>query len=213
LALADFDQRRRLAAHRGRSGVRWSGPVRRTAAAPSRPHADRPRRAGSANGARRAGSAAHRAPACGARRARLSGPQSTLRAGGVGSGHSRRVGIPQMIALALDRVSRDFVAPDGRSYRAIDDVSLAIPSGAFVALVGPSGCGKSTLLNIAAGLVAPTLGQVYVAGEELRGLNRHATYMFQQDALLPWKDVRDNVALGLTLGGIARAEAHARTEQ
>jgi len=115
--------------------------------------------------------------------------------------------------LELDRVSRDFTAPDGRVYRAIDDVSLAIEPGAFVAFVGPSGCCKSTLLNIAAGLLAPTAGSVRVDGTPLGGVNRHATYMFQQDALLPWKTVRDNVALGLTLGGAGRADAHARADQ
>jgi len=116
-------------------------------------------------------------------------------------------------ALELDRISRDFFAPDGRSYRALEDVSLSIPAGAFVAIVGPSGCGKSTLLNIVAGLLAPTAGSVRVEGTALAGLNRHATYMFQQDALLPWKTVRDNVALGLTLAGSSKAEAHARANQ
>ena len=117
-----------------------------------------------------------------------------------------------MIALELERVSRDFTTPDGRGYRALDDISLSISSGSFVAIVGPSGCGKSTLLNIAAGLLAPSTGIVRVDGEPLAGLNRRATYMFQQDALLPWKTVRENVALGLTLSGAAKAEAHARAD-
>jgi NitT/TauT family transport system ATP-binding protein len=115
-----------------------------------------------------------------------------------------------MIALELVHVSRDFTTPDGRGYRALDDISLSIPAGAFIAIVGPSGCGKSTLLNMAAGLLTPSAGEVRVDGEPLTGLNRRATYMFQQDALLPWKTVRDNVALGLTLGGTAKADAHAR---
>ena len=115
-----------------------------------------------------------------------------------------------MNALELDRVSRDFTTPAGAAYRAIDEISLAIPAGAFVAIVGPSGCGKSTLLNVAAGLLPPSSGRVRVAGETLSGLNRQATYMFQQDALLPWKTVRDNVALGLTLAGVARADAQSR---
>ena len=115
-----------------------------------------------------------------------------------------------MNALEIERVSRDFTTPDARSYRAIDEISLAVPAGAFVAIVGPSGCGKSTLLNVVAGLLPPSSGMVRVAGETLTGLNRHATYMFQQDALLPWKTVRDNVALGLTLAGAARADAHSR---
>jgi NitT/TauT family transport system ATP-binding protein len=117
-----------------------------------------------------------------------------------------------MNALQLEDVSRDFATPDGRVYRALAGISLTVPAGAFVAVVGPSGCGKSTLLNIVAGLLPPTSGVVRVDGEPLAGLNRHATYMFQQDALLPWKTVRDNVALGLTLGGATRSEAHARAD-
>ena len=102
-----------------------------------------------------------------------------------------------MNALELDRVSREFTSPDGRVYRALEDITLSVPAGAFAAIVGPSGCGKSTLLNVVAGLLPATSGSVRVAGRPLEGLNRHATYMFQQDALLPWKTVRDNVALGL----------------
>jgi NitT/TauT family transport system ATP-binding protein len=117
-----------------------------------------------------------------------------------------------MIELRLDRVSRDFELPAGESYRVLDDISLDIGVGAFVAIVGPSGCGKSTLLNIAAGLLRPTTGRVVAGGADLAGLNRRATYLFQQDALLPWKNVRDNVALGLTLAGVARAEAGARAD-
>ena len=117
-----------------------------------------------------------------------------------------------MTAVALERVSRDFAGPDGSPYRALEDVSLEIAAGAFVAIVGPSGCGKSTLLNIAAGLVAPTTGLVRVAGETLAGLNRQAAYMFQHDALLPWKSVRDNVAVGAMFGarGKERSARQAR---
>ncbi len=64
----------------------------------------------------------------------------------------RRAGWPPargvMTALEFDRVSREFTAPDGREYRALDDISFTVPAGAFVAVVGPSGCGKSTLLNL-----------------------------------------------------------------
>src|SRR2546421_4170724 len=98
-----------------------------------------------------------------------------------------------MTAVDLDHVSCDFLTPDGRGYRALDDISLSIAAGSFTAIVGPSGCGKSTLLNIAAGLLAPSAGSVRVDGEGLSGLNRRATYIFQQDALLPWKTVRENV--------------------
>src|SRR4051794_29326555 len=117
-----------------------------------------------------------------------------------------------MIAIELDRVTRDFVTPDGRGYRALEDISLSVAAGSFVAIVGPSGCGKSTLLNIVAGLLAPTAGTVHIEGDLLTGLNRRATYMFQQDALLPWKSVRENVGLGLTLAGVAKTEVHARAD-
>jgi len=115
--------------------------------------------------------------------------------------------------LELDRVTRAFATPDGRTYCTLQDISLSVSSGSFVAIVGPSGCGKSTLLNIVAGLLPPSSGRVRVGDEELAGLNRRATYMFQQDALLPWKDVRDNVALGLVLAGRARADAHRRADE
>jgi NitT/TauT family transport system ATP-binding protein len=114
--------------------------------------------------------------------------------------------------LEFDRVARDFLAPDGRMYRALDEVSFVVPSGTFVAIVGPSGCGKSTLLHVAAGLIPQTAGRVRVGDSVLDGLNRSATYMFQQDALLPWKTVRDNVALGLVLAGVGRAEAAGRAD-
>jgi NitT/TauT family transport system ATP-binding protein len=118
-----------------------------------------------------------------------------------------------MSALEFENVTREFEKPGGGTYRVLDDISFSVPAGAFVAIVGPSGCGKSTLLNIAAGLLAPTSGRVRVEGDNLGGLNRRATYMFQQDALLPWKNVRENVALGLLLAGTARAESNARADE
>ncbi|HEY2906911.1 MAG TPA: ABC transporter ATP-binding protein [Vicinamibacterales bacterium] len=114
--------------------------------------------------------------------------------------------------IALEHVTRDFESPSGATYRAIDDVSVTIGAGTFSAIVGPSGCGKSTLLNIVAGLLPASRGTVRVGGDPLQGVNRRATYMFQQDALLPWKDVRENVALGLTLAGTARREAAERAD-
>jgi len=117
-----------------------------------------------------------------------------------------------MIALEFDRVSRHYGTPDGAVYPVVDEISFTIESGAFVAVVGPSGCGKTTLLNLAAGLLASTSGRVLVEGQPLTGLNRRATYLFQQDALLPWKTVRANVALGLRLAGVPRADAEARAD-
>ncbi|HEX7127432.1 MAG TPA: ABC transporter ATP-binding protein [Thermodesulfobacteriota bacterium] len=87
------------------------------------------------------------------------------------------------------------------------DISLDIAEGTFVAIVGPSGCGKSTLLNAAAGLLFPPEGRVRVFGEPLSGVNPHAAYLFQQDALLPWRTVLDNVRLGLVFAGVPRRES------
>src|SRR5712672_454009 len=116
------------------------------------------------------------------------------------------------MAVALDDATVAFRLADARVYTAVEQARLSVEHGEFVAIVGPSGCGKSTLLNVAAGLLAPTSGSVRVDGTPLAGINRQATYMFQQDALLPWKTVRDNVALGLTLGGVPRSGAHARAD-
>ena len=73
-----------------------------------------------------------------------------------------------------------------------------------MAIVGPTGCGKSTLLNIAAGLLPPSAGRVDIFGAPLRGLNRQAGYLFQADALFPWKTALENVAIGLETAGMPR---------
>ena len=88
--------------------------------------------------------------------------------------------------------------------------SLAIAPGEFVSVVGPTGCGKSTLLNVAAGLLAPSPGSVTVFGEPLRGLNRSAGYLFQTDALMPWRTALDNVIAGWSSGACRRARRRAQ---
>ena len=108
-------------------------------------------------------------------------------------------------AIELDRVGRSFAGASGQAYTAVRDVTLSIGNGSFLSIVGPSGCGKSTLLNVVAGLIPATEGSVTIYGEPLRGINRRAAYMFQQDALLPWKTVLGNIMLGLTLRGRADA--------
>ena len=90
---------------------------------------------------------------------------------------------------------------------AIERVGFAVPPGQFLALVGPTGCGKSSVLNLVAGLLAPTSGRVLSGGAPVAGVNRDAAYMFQADALLPWKSALDNVLLGPLLRGAPRAQA------
>ncbi|WP_416968910.1 ABC transporter ATP-binding protein [Streptomyces sp. 4F14] len=100
-----------------------------------------------------------------------------------------------------------------QDYTAVSGVELAVPAGRFVSVVGPTGCGKSTLLHAVAGLRTPSSGRVLVDGEPLNGLNRRAGYLFQQDALLPWRTVLDNVAFGLELAGTGKRERLARARE
>ena len=96
------------------------------------------------------------------------------------------------------------------SYTAIADVDLRVGEGEFVAVVGPTGCGKSTLLNVAAGLLRPSAGRVVAFGDALEAINTHAGYMFQSDALMPWRTALANVAVGLEFRGVAGDEANRR---
>src|SRR6185503_6843847 len=115
-------------------------------------------------------------------------------------------------ALALDQITVTFVSQNEARYTAIRNTTLVVRPGEFVSVVGPTGCGKSTLLNIAAGLLAPSGGAVRVFGEALSGLNRRTGYLFQTEALLPWRTALDNVIVGLEFRGVPRAEALAQGE-
>ncbi len=121
-------------------------------------------------------------------------------------------GVP---ALSLESITCTFVAREDRSkrYTAVRDTTLVVAAGEFVSVVGPTGCGKSTLLNVAAGLLEPSTGSVTVLGEPLRGINARAGYLFQQDALMPWRSALDNVTAGLEFRGVDRAEARTRAEE
>jgi NitT/TauT family transport system ATP-binding protein len=118
-------------------------------------------------------------------------------------------------ALELADVTCTFVSREDRAqrYTAVSDVTLAVAPGEFVSVVGPTGCGKSTLLNVAAGLLEPSRGTVQVFGERLRGINRRAGYMFQSEALMPWRTALANVTAGLEFRGVPLAEARRQAEQ
>jgi len=111
-------------------------------------------------------------------------------------------------ALALENITCTFVSRDDRSqrYTALRDTTLAVAPGEFVAVVGPTGCGKSTLLNIAAGLLEPSAGSVSVLGEPLAGINARAGYLFQTEALMPWRTALGNITAGLEFRGLERRE-------
>ncbi|MBA4790144.1 MAG: ABC transporter ATP-binding protein [Rhizobiales bacterium] len=113
-------------------------------------------------------------------------------------------------AVALSGVRITFTGRNGERFTAVENVDLGVADGEFVAIVGPTGCGKSTLLNAAAGLLVPSAGTVAIFGEPLAGLNQRAGYLFQAEALFPWKTALENVAIGLDVAGIAPAEARER---
>ena len=98
-------------------------------------------------------------------------------------------------------------------FPALRGMDLEIAPQRFVALVGPSGCGKSTALSLIAGLDRPTAGTVSVRGTAVDGITHAVGFLFQRDALLPWKNVRDNVGLPLALRGTHATEARDRTAE
>src|SRR2546427_4895260 len=116
------------------------------------------------------------------------------------------------VAVALDDATVAFRVAGDRVYTAVERASLSVAHGEFVAIVGPTGCGKSTLLNVAAGLLKPAGGSVRIFDQPLSGLNRDAGYLFQADALFPWKTAIDNVAIGLEIKGAPRAHALERAQ-
>jgi NitT/TauT family transport system ATP-binding protein len=116
-------------------------------------------------------------------------------------------------AVALNEVVVAFRVARGGTFTAVDRASLGVGDGEFVAIVGPTGCGKSTLLNIAAGLLTPFAGDVEIFGSQLAGLNTQAGYLFQADALFPWKTALDNVAIGLEVAGTPASDARPRAHE
>jgi NitT/TauT family transport system ATP-binding protein len=115
-------------------------------------------------------------------------------------------------AVSLSNVAISFGAK-GAGYTAVRSVNLTVQPGEFLAIVGPTGCGKSTLLNASAGLLRPSSGQVQIFGAPLAGLNSRAGYLFQQDALMPWKTALQNVAVALEPKGVPRAQADKKARE
>ncbi|KAA0125419.1 ABC transporter ATP-binding protein [Methylobacterium sp. P1-11] len=113
--------------------------------------------------------------------------------------------------LTVESVSHAF-AIRGAPLPVLDQVSLAVEPGGFVALLGPSGCGKSTLLRLVAGLEPPDQGAIRVDGDLVEGPDPSRLLVFQDPTLYPWRTVRGNVALGLEARGVGRSRA-ARVDQ
>ena len=111
------------------------------------------------------------------------------------------------IAISLRNVTRRFRPRKRPAFVAIRDVSLDVPEGTFLSVVGPSGCGKSTLLGMISGLQPADGGEVWVRGERVRDVRTDIGFIFQREALLPWKTVLDNVGLALVFRGWPKPEA------
>jgi NitT/TauT family transport system ATP-binding protein len=116
-------------------------------------------------------------------------------------------------AIELINVSRRFLTPDGKSMTAIRDFTMTVERGEFVAVVGPTGCGKSTTLNLVTGLATPSSGEVRVMGGPVDGIDSRIGFVFQTDALFPWRSVLDNVVAGPLYRGVAKDEAYASARQ
>lgn len=119
-----------------------------------------------------------------------------------------------MSLLSIEHLNQAYVDPySGEATVAVGDVSFEIPDGQFVALLGPSGCGKTTVLNVVAGFVAATGGQVRVEGGPVDGPGPDRGVVFQDFALFPWMTVESNIAFGLKMRGVPRAERRARAQE
>jgi len=114
------------------------------------------------------------------------------------------------VAIELSKVSQRFVTPDGRSLTALRDFDMTVRQGEFCAVVGPTGCGKSTTLSLIAGLARPSSGAVRIKGHPVAGIDPGVGFVFQQDAVFPWRNVIDNVAAGPLFRGEGKRQAQDR---
>ena len=113
-------------------------------------------------------------------------------------------------AIVIDDVTLRFATPDGNMMTAIRDFTMTVARGEFACVVGPTGCGKSTTLNLITSLLKPTTGQVRVMGQPVAGISRDIGFVFQADALFPWRSVIENVAAGPLYRGAGKKEAYER---
>src|ERR1700692_1636122 len=112
-------------------------------------------------------------------------------------------------AVALKNVARRFVTPAGEMLSALEDFDLSIAPGEFFAIVGPTGCGKSTTLGLIAGLAKPQGGEVTLFDAPVDGVDRRVGFVFQQDAVFPWRNVLGNVMAGPLFRGQPKDKAEA----
>lgn len=117
-----------------------------------------------------------------------------------------------MDCITLKNVKKEFITGKGDKVAALGNVNLSVPESEFVCILGPSGCGKSTMLRIIAGLESATEGEVIYRGKQIKGAHKEIGMVFQNYSLMPWLNVRDNIALGLDFAGIGKKERLERAE-
>ncbi|GAC1448881.1 MAG: ABC transporter ATP-binding protein [Ktedonobacteraceae bacterium] len=113
-------------------------------------------------------------------------------------------------AIELRDVTKRFMTPNGQAYTALRNLSMTVAPGEFCAVVGPTGCGKSTTLGLISGLERPSVGEVQVMGQTVQDIDPRIGYVFQSDAVFPWKNVLHNVATGPLFRGERKAQAYER---
>src|ERR1700736_6325745 len=110
-------------------------------------------------------------------------------------------------AIELRGVTKRFLTPSGSVFTALRDLDMVVQPGEFCAVVGPTGCGKSTTLALISGLEPASEGEVTVFGKPVNGIAEGIGYVFQSDAVFPWKTVLDNVAAGPRYHGVTTHDA------
>ncbi|SFS11193.1 NitT/TauT family transport system ATP-binding protein [Agrococcus baldri] len=115
--------------------------------------------------------------------------------------------------ISIKDVSHRYTAKGREETVALSNVNLEIEDNEFVTIIGPSGCGKTTLMRAVGGLVQPTEGEITIDGQRVTGPHQQAAVVFQNFALLPWASILDNVAFGLELQGMGKADRIAKAEQ
>ena len=113
--------------------------------------------------------------------------------------------------LSIKDLTHYFIA-DGKRVCAIDDVSLDVKENEFLVLLGPGQCGKTVLLNLIAGLLKPTVGEIFIDGESIQGTDKRIAMVFQQHSVFPWKTVMGNVEIGPKYAGFPKGERQERAQ-
>jgi NitT/TauT family transport system ATP-binding protein len=118
------------------------------------------------------------------------------------------------VKIAINDVTIEYYNEERKErHVAVEGLSMEVRASEFLCVLGPSGCGKSTLLSLIAGFLRPRAGTVTMDGKPIKGPGADRGVVFQEYALLPWKNVRENVALGLQFRGVPRSERERITNE